>query len=129
MTFKTNVSGRVIEIEKKIDERDFEDIWPQCLNKLEKTRYLVRDKGRHLWEIDYFRDHNSETYFAMAEFEMPEGKTKPDFMPKFVHDNLIYEVLLTDCRFSSKLIADVRYAKNLYRSLTNASTSTCKPRS
>lgn len=128
LTFKYNVAGgRVIEIEKKVEERDFNDLWPQCLNKLHKIRYLVRDMHKQLWEIDFFKDHNEQTYFAMAEFEMPEGKLKPDHIPKFITDNLVYEVALTDSRFASKLLGDVRYAvellENLKKEKSNASRS------
>lgn len=113
----TVASGRTVEIEKRMDERDFNDLWPQCLNKIEKVRCVVYDKYHEKWEIDFFKDHNQQTYFAMAEFEMPEGKLAPDTLPPFIRNNLLHEVPLTDCRFASKLLGDVRYALNLYTSL------------
>lgn len=116
MTFKSNVGNRVVEIEKKIDRRDFDDLWPQCMNKLFKHRYEI-ENGHEIWEVDFFKDHNNETYFALAEIEMPEGSTKPESLPKYISSNLLYEVPLTDCRFSSKLLADVKYAKNLLKTL------------
>lgn len=118
MTFKaTASSGRVVEIEKRLNERDFNDLWPMCLNKVEKIRCIVYDKSHDMWEIDFFKDHNQQTYFAMAEFEMPEGKLQPDTIPPFISNNLLHEVALTDCRFASKLLGDVRYALDLYASL------------
>jgi len=115
MTFKATVaSGRVVEIEKRLDERDFNDLWPQCLNKVEKVRCIVYDKAHNMWEVDFFKDHNQQTYFAMAEFEMPEGKMYPDNIPPFIKSNLLHEVALTDSRFASKLLGDVRYALDLY---------------
>jgi CYTH domain-containing protein len=117
-TFKCNGGSRVVEIEKKIDERDFTDLWPLCLNKLEKYRYVLKDQELNTWEIDFFKDHHNDTYFAMAELEMPEGQISPNIIPEFISNNLIYEVPLTDCRFSSKLLGDVRYAINLHKSLT-----------
>jgi CYTH domain-containing protein len=118
MTYKcSSTAGRVVEIEKKIDKRDFDDLWPQCMNKLLKTRYEVLH-CRELWEIDFFRDHNDQNYFVMAEVEMPEGQENPRTFPKIIIDNLIYKVALTDCRFASKLLADTRYTKDLYLSLT-----------
>jgi len=120
MTFKCSCNGganRVVEIEKKIDERDFNDLWPQCMNKLTKLRYVVRDEKKQVWEIDFFKTHDNTNYFALAEFEMPEGQTAPDFMPSFIKSNMLHEVSLTDCRFSSKLLGDVRYASDLYQSL------------
>lgn len=116
MTYKcSSPAGRVVEIEKKIDRRDFIDLWPQCMNKLLKDRYEVA--SQHLWEVDFFKDHNEQTYFVMAEVELPEGTTKPTTIPKLLSDNLVYEVGLTDCRFASKLLGDVRYAKETYKLL------------
>lgn len=119
MTFKHSApSGRVIEIEKEIDQRDFTEIWPSCINRLEKLRYFMEDAQESVWEVDFFRDHNNETYFALAEFEMPEGMVKPETLHPFVKEQLIYAVPATDSRFSSKALADVRYAQDLYKTLT-----------
>lgn len=116
LTLKSTVAGRCVEIEKIIEERDFNDLWTKCMNKLEKIRYCVYHKN-DLWEIDFFKDHNLENYFCLAEFEMEEGMLCPSFIPSFIKDNLLYEVALTDCRFSSKLLADVRYASDIYLDL------------
>ncbi len=115
LTLKSTVNGRVVEIENQIDERDFSDLWTQCMNKLEKIRYIVPDKQGQVWEVDFFKDHNGINYFALAEFEMPEGQLGPLFMPRFIRENLLFEVPLTDCRFASKLLADIRYASDLYK--------------
>ncbi len=111
MTFKSSVGGRVIEIEKKINQRDFNDLWPICLNKLVKHRHIVKD-----WEVDFFKDHRGDTYFAMAELELPEGK-QPGPLPEFISNNLVYTVKQNDCRFSSKSLGDVRHAVDLLKSL------------
>lgn len=128
LTLKSSVNGRVVEIENQIDERDFNDLWTQCMNKLEKIRYMVSDKFDNVWEVDFFKDHNGTNYFALAEFEMPEGQLSPTYIPKFIRDNLLFEVPLTDCRFASKLLADIRYASDLYRVLrdsTNEKVQAC----
>ncbi len=117
MTFKHTVKGRVIEIEQRIDKRDFSDLWEVAMNKLVKVRYKTKDARKHTWEIDFFRDHHDHTYFVMAEHEMPEGQIEPAVMPSEVADNLVFTVPLTDTRFSSKLLADVRYAKSMYQDL------------
>jgi CYTH domain-containing protein len=117
LTLKSSVNGRVVEIENNIDERDFNDLWSQCMNKLEKVRYVVMDGKDQEWEIDFFKDYNSNNYFCLAELEMPEGQEKPKTIPNFIKENLVYEVSLTDCRFSSKLLADVRYATKTYNQL------------
>jgi CYTH domain-containing protein len=111
-TLKVSTNGRVVEIENPIDRRDFNDLWDICLNKLEKTRYKLNGKYKG-WEIDFFRDHDNQTYFVMAECEMPEGQVRPVEVPQQIKDALLYEVPLNDVRFSSKLLSDVRYAKRL----------------
>lgn len=116
MTFKYSTKQRVIEVEKKLDKRDFDDLWEACMNKLDKIRYEVKDSNKQVWEIDFFKNHDDQTYFAMAEHEMPEGKAFPDMIPQFITSNLLYAVPLTDTRFASKLLADVRYAKQMYQS-------------
>lgn len=111
-TLKANTNGRCIEVENKLDKRDFDDLWGIALNKLEKVRYEVKN-GRHLWECDFFRDYKGETYIAVAEVELPEGQLEPDSLPFFIRENLLYKVPLTDTRFSNKLLGDARYALDL----------------
>jgi CYTH domain-containing protein len=117
LTLKSSVNGRVVEIENIIEERDFNDLWTQCMNKLEKIRYIVIDKSDQVWEIDFFKDHNGINYFCLAECEMPEGQLSPRYIPRFIRENLLFEVPLTDCRFASKLLADIRYASDLYKTI------------
>lgn len=117
MTYKHSVNNRVVEIESKLDERDFNDIWPSCMNKVYKIRHIVKDDAKQIWEIDFFKAHNNDTYFAMAEIELPERATAPVLIPKFIKNNLLFKVPLTDCRFASKLLGDVRYAIDLHESL------------
>ena len=111
-TLKVNTSGRVVEIENKIDKRDFEDLWNIALNKLEKIRYEV-NFSKDVWEIDFFKDYKNETYIAVAEIEMPEGRIDPEVVPDFIYKNSIFKVPLTDSRFSNKLLGDARYASKL----------------
>lgn len=115
LTLKSTVNGRVVEIENQIDERDFNDLWTQCMNKLEKIRYFLHDAHNQIWEIDFFKDHTGANYFCLAELEMPEGQEKPRYVPVFIKENLLFDVPLTDCRFASKLLADIRYASDLYK--------------
>ncbi len=127
MTFKRKVKkrnytdgktkSRVIEIEKNISSRDFLDLWPVALNKLEKIRYDIKRKS-HLWEVDFFLDHDHEIYFAQAEVELAEDLEAPDSIPKFISNNLLYAVPADDDRFGSKRLADIKYAKALLKHLT-----------
>jgi len=117
MTLKQKSGDRIIEIEKKINERDFTDLWEVALNKLEKIRYdLICDKSK--WEVDFFKDHYQHTYFAQAEHEMPEGQLSPKFIPKIINKNLLFAVPIEDDRFGSKRLANVKHAKELYLTLT-----------
>lgn len=116
MSFKCNTGKRTVEIEnKRVSKRDFDDVWPFCMNKVYKVRNLTPEG----WEIDFFLDHRSEVYLVMAEYEMPEGQEAPKEIPDYISENLIYEVPLTDFRFSSKLLSDVRYSKEIYNLLKN----------
>lgn len=115
-TLKVNTAGRVVEIEKNIDKRDFDDLWAICVNKLEKIRYIVKNNGE-VWEMDFFKDYKKETYMAVAEIELPEDQSEPDSLPKIVENNLIYEVPLTDTRFSNKLLASERYALEILQKI------------
>jgi CYTH domain-containing protein len=118
LTFKQKVKNRVIEVEKKLDQRDFEDLWNIAINRLEKIRYDVHvedDLGvPYHWEVDAFKDHTHKTYIIVAEHEMPEDMETPAFVPPVIRQNLIYAVPRSDDRFASKKIADVKYAKKLY---------------
>ena len=121
MTFKYTVNGRVIEVETKIDKRDFDDLWSVSMNKLEKVRHKVKASSGEVWEIDFFKDHHDRTYFALAEIEMPEGQLAPIMIPPFLNEIIIHSVPLTDTRFASKLLADVRYAQAMYQTLLEES--------
>lgn len=114
LTFKQKVGNRVIEIEKDIDHRDFNDLWEVSINKLEKIRYNIAHEENY-WEVDAFKDHNHETYIIVAEHEMPEGKLYPESIPAIINDNLLYAVPLDDYRFSSKKLANLKYSKKLYK--------------
>ncbi len=112
LTFKQKVGNRVIEIEKKLDNRDGQDLWAVCVGKLKKDRYIIEDKGIK-WEIDLFKKgHN--LYFILVEVELPEGANRPKKVPKFLKDYVLYEVPLTDDRFSNKKLSEVEFATNLY---------------
>ncbi len=115
-TLKCTTNNRCIEIEEALDARDFNDLWDISLNKLEKTRYKMN--GRHKgWVADFFKDHQDQTYFAMAECEMPEGQQRPDTFPEEIKSAVLFEVPLSDVRFTSKLLGDVRYAKRLLKEI------------
>jgi len=123
-TFKHKVDTRTIELEQKIDTRDGEELWGRCIGKLRKKRYIILDDvGNHYnhkplkWEVDFFFDQHDHMYFVMAEVELPEGAGRPDRLPAFIEEYLLYSVPLTDDRFSNKRLGDVAYTKELYQQL------------
>lgn len=119
LCYKQKVNDRVIEIEKKIDQRDFSDLWDSTLNRVEKQRYVVNFE-KSLWEIDFFKHHHDETYFVLAEHEMPEDQKQPKYIPEFISKNLIYAVPHDkDDDFSTKRLACAKHAKKLYKELIN----------
>src|SRR5581483_3548048 len=61
MTYKLGVKGRTVEIETSLDKRDFDDIWPNTVQRLHKVRYYCR--MGFMYEIDAFKDHEDKTYF------------------------------------------------------------------
>jgi CYTH domain-containing protein len=113
LTLKTKDADRTIEIENPIDARDAQDLWSRCYWKLKKDRYVYAEGGIK-WEIDLFKE-NGEVYFILVEAELPEDAPRPKKLPGFLKRHLIYEVPLTDDRFSNKKLADVDYAQKLYR--------------
>ena len=118
LCYKQKVNDRVIEIEKKIDKRDFDDLWTTCLNKVQTYRYsFYLDKN--LWEIDFFKNHHNETYFAMAECEMSEDYIEPEFIPEFIEKNILYFVPIDSDDYSTKRLACFSHAKKIYKKLIN----------
>ena len=123
-TFKSKVDTRTIELEQKIDSRDGEELWCRCIGKLRKKRYIILDDvGNRIghkamkWEVDFFFDQHDHLYFVMAEVELPEGSERPETLPAFIEEYLLYAVPLTDDRFSNKRLGDVAYTKELYKQL------------
>ena len=117
LTFKQKVEDRVVEIEKRLDERDGKDLWSVCVGKLKKDRYVIENKGI-TWELDFFKK-GQHLYFVLAEVELPEGADRPKNPPDFLKDYILYEVPLTDERFSNKRLAEVEFATNLYQQILN----------
>ncbi len=117
-TFKLK-GKQTTEIETVISQRDFNSLWQDSKNKLNKIRYkkMIREEE---WSIDFFKSENS-VYFVLAEVEMSEESTEPSYMPNFVKENILFQVPLTDNRFSSKKLSRPKYANKLYKEICNAS--------
>lgn len=115
-----NVTGEdvVFEIEREISQHEFDTLWPHTERRLAKLRYTHR-VGDVQWDIDYFLD-GSTVYFAMAEAEMPEDMSKPNGIPQFVLDSIIFSVPREMTKeFTSARVADPAYAKKILRTITD----------
>jgi len=124
--YKCQTHERLIEIEQPLSERDFNDLWLLATIKLEKTRYNIEEKHKgkdYLWEIDFFKT-KGETYFALAEHEMPEGQENPDFIPEIIAKHLIYTPAANDGRFTSKRLGNISYATKLLESVNELISTT-----
>jgi len=123
-------SGRQIEVSAPINERDFEDFWEKTKARITKIRYIVKTKTHDFhkddegdlwierWDVDFMKTGDNETYFSVAEIELPERVKEPLFaIPGFIQENTLFRVPRGDSRFSNCRLADVGYATKLYESL------------
>jgi hypothetical protein len=105
------------EFEMPIDQASFDRTYPLCDIRLTKFRYTYVDQSvesEHLvWDVDFFTDPEGRIYFAMAECEMPEGMDRPTRSQPFIDRFRLYDVAKGDRRFTSKKLADIKYAMNL----------------
>lgn len=115
---KSNGGYRIIEIEKEIDARDFDDLFPCFNSQLRKTRYHIEHEDG-LWEVDFFKDNDENNYFIMAEHEMPELQLKPKSIPDIISNYMLHEVELFDADYGSNSLCDVQHAVNILKTLTN----------
>lgn len=100
------------EDERGITQSEFERDWPNCNNILRKARYMKKE-GDEKWFVDFFLDEKGETYFVMAEVEMPVGRETPNSFPKVVKDAVIYEPNKQDERFMSKNLVNQQHAADM----------------
>lgn len=120
LTFKQKVPGRQIEIEQKLEARDALDLWEISGRKLKKVRHFFEDvvcDQRAVWELDLF--YGPDLYFVMMEIEVEEGAPRPALPTslEFLKKHILYEVPLTDDRFSNKNLGDVAFATDLYQQI------------
>jgi CYTH domain-containing protein len=111
-TFKRLIDGRVLEIETEISAADFERLWSERRETLQKTRYSW-DDGEFHWDVDFFKSDDGRTYFAQAEVEMPEEHDTPPPLPECLASHLLAMAPAGDQRFTSKRLADRGHAERL----------------
>src|SRR5581483_4297366 len=114
LTLKKTVSGKVVEIESKIDERDFKYLWSDTTCRVTKERYICDGD----WEVDIFKK-KGKSYFALAELEMEEDEVFSGKMPDWIKNCCIYTVSKGDNRFSSKRLSNVKHCSDLLKIINN----------
>ena len=111
-TYKRPVDGQIVEIETEISRIDFERLWSQRRETLQKLRYSWTDGPFH-WGVDFFKTDDNRTYFTQAEVEMPEEQTEPPPLPSNLADHLLAVAPAGDPRFASKRLANQAHAEKL----------------
>jgi CYTH domain-containing protein len=111
-TYKREVDGQVVEIETDISAADFDRLWSQRCETLQKVR-CSWDDGRFHWDVDFFKTDEGRTYFAQAEVEMPEQDKEPPPLPPLLAGRLLALAPAGDPRFASKRLADRAHAERL----------------
>jgi CYTH domain-containing protein len=117
-SYKRTVDGQMVEIETDIDRADFDRLWTLGREKLHKARYSWED-GRYHWDIDFFKTDEEQTYFALAEVEMPVQDTEPPPLPSQLKVRCLGLVPYGDPRFTSKRLADRAHAEALLGAIRN----------
>jgi CYTH domain-containing protein len=110
--------GQVVEIETEISAIDFERLWSQRRETLQKRRYSWTD-GLFHWDVDFFKTDDNRTYFTQAEVEMPEDQTEPPPLPPGLADRLLATAPAGDPRFTSKRLANQAHAEKLLADIKN----------
>jgi CYTH domain-containing protein len=110
-------AGELVEIETAISEDDFNLLWPLCIQRIAKTRYvLMTDEVE--WVVDFLRDDNGQVYFVLAEAELPRGQAAPGHIPVEIAGGILHSVDAADNRFTNKKLSNQAYAAGLYDLVT-----------
>lgn len=105
--YKHKLSDRPgdLEFECLICQADFDLAWPDAEKRVTKTRYELYDGESGLkWEVDFFRSEG-QTYFVLAECEVPEHLDVLPAVHPFVSKHLIYAVEESDTRFTNRKLS------------------------
>jgi CYTH domain-containing protein len=111
-SYKRPVDDQMVEIETEIAPIDFERLWKIRRETLQKARYSWNE-GRFHWDVDFFKTDDGQTYFALAEVEMPESDTQPPPPPVILAPHVLLLAPRNDPRFTSKRLADRGHAERL----------------
>ncbi len=103
----------LVEIETAISKDDFDLLWSQRVQSLEKTRY-EKHIGEAEWVVDFLHDASGRNFVVMAEVELPRYVASPDAIPEEIAPHIVYAVEAGDNRFTNKKLSDPGYAAKLY---------------
>jgi len=106
----------LVEIETAISQEDFELLWSQRVQSLEKTRY-EKHIGNAEWVVDFLYDAEGRVFVVMAEVELPRYQARPDSIPAEIAAHILYAVDAGDNRFTNKKLSDPGYAAQMYAGL------------
>jgi CYTH domain-containing protein len=106
----------LVEIETAISQDDFELLWSQRVQSLEKTRY-EKHIGAAEWVVDFLHDPSGRNFVVMAEVELPRYVLQPDMIPDEIATRILYSVPAGDNRFTNKKLSDPDYAAKMYEEL------------
>ena len=110
--------SELVEVEVAISQDDFDLLWSQRVQSLEKTRY-EKHIGDAEWVVDFLHDPTGLNFVVMAEVELARYKLEPDAIPDEIASHIVYAVAAVDNRFTNKKLSDPNYAAKIYASLAS----------
>ena len=90
-SFKRKIAGRQIEIETDVSADDATALLPSAELYVRKRRFSIQD-GEVKWDIDFFKGRAGNTYFILAEAEMPEHMQEPERIPACISAHLLLSI-------------------------------------
>lgn len=114
-TYKEPIGhGVVREINESITEEEFNRLYSESAETLEKIRYVKKLDSNEECVVDFFPNNNGSIYFVMAEIEMPEGREEPQIIPEEIKDLILYAVPRDQTtNFSSRKLSNPGYAEKV----------------
>lgn len=114
-TYKLPTPDGLFELEKELSYGDFTALLPHAETRLMKRRYQAQD-GKVHWDIDFFYTETGETYFAMAEAEMPVWMGAPPRILPLLEDLIVYAVPRDESHlYTSARLTSVETAQSLLK--------------
>ncbi len=120
-THKRKIAGVTVEIECKIDPRDYTLLRGACRRSLRKIRVVMVD-GDQPFEIDFFK-LGDRTYFVLAEAEVAETVDRAPPLPPLLAERLLHTVAPDERGYSSRDLCDVTTARSILDDLRAAPRS------